>query len=111
MFGRPLAATDGRDAAQLEQAAAAFGGSALAQALAGEIGFDSASLGPARGLDGTVLTVGKRISPRLYLSYGMALSGTGQVLALTWSLRRWLAVRLEAGREQRLELEATVERD
>lgn len=111
MFGRPLAATDGRDAAQLEQAATALGGSALAQALAGEVGLDSASLGPARGLDGTVLTVGKRISPRLYLSYGMALSGTGQVLALTWSLRRWLAVRLEAGSEQRLELEATVERD
>jgi len=111
MFGRPLAATDGRDAAQLEQVAATLGGSALAQALAGQVGFDSASLGPSRALDGTVLTVGKRVSPRLYLSYGMALSGTGQVVAVTWALRRWLAVRLEAGREQRLELEATVERD
>ena len=111
MFGRPLAATDGRDAAQLEQAATALGGSALAQALAGQIGFDSASLGPSRGLDGTVLTVGKRVTPRLYLSYGMALSGAGQVVSVTWTLRRWLAARLEAGREQRLELEATVERD
>jgi len=111
MFGRPLAATDGRDAAQLEQVAATLGGSALAQALAGQVGFDSASLGPSRGLDGTVLTVGKRVSPRLYLSYGMALSGTGQVVAVTWTLRRWLAARLEAGREQRLELEATIERD
>lgn len=111
MFGRPLAATGGGDIAQLEQAAAALGGSALAQALAGQVGLDSASLGPAQGLDGTVLTVGKRISPRLYLSYGMALSGTGQVVAATWALRRWLAVRLEAGREQRLELEATFERD
>ena len=38
-------------------------------------------------------------------------SGTGQVVTVTYALRRWLAAKLESGIEQRLELEATIDRD
>jgi len=111
MFGRPLAAADGNDAAQLEQAATSLGGSAVAQAVAGKVGLDTASVGESRALGGTALTVGKRITPKLYVSYGMALSGTGQVVTVTYALRRWLAAQVETGIEQRIELEAKFERD
>jgi len=111
MFGRPLASADGSDAAQLQQAAMALGGSAAVQALAGRVGFDTASIGESRSLGGTVLTVGKRVTPQLYVSYGMALSGTGQVVTVTYALRRWLSLQVEAGIEQRIELEARFERD
>ncbi|WP_397607686.1 translocation/assembly module TamB domain-containing protein [Silanimonas sp.] len=111
MFGRPLASADGNDAAQLEQAATSLGGSAVAQAVAGKVGLDTASVGESRALGGTALTVGKRITPKLYVSYGMALSGTGQVVTVTYALRRWLAAQVETGIEQRIELEAKFERD
>jgi len=111
MFGRPLAAADGDDAARLEEAATSLGGSAVAQAVAGKVGLDTASVGESRALGGTALTVGKRITPKLYVSYGMALSGTGQVITVTYALRRWLAAQVEAGVEQRIELEAKFERD
>lgn len=111
MFGRPLAAADGNDAAQLEQAATSLGGSAVAQAVAGKVGLDTASVGESRALGGTALTVGKRITPKLYVSYGMALSGAGQVVTVTYALRRWLALQVETGIEQRIELEAKFERD
>jgi translocation and assembly module TamB len=111
MFGRPLSSADGSDAAQLQQAATSLGGSAVAQAVAGKVGLDTASVGESRALGGTALTVGKRITPKLYVSYGMSLSGTGQVVTLTYTLRRWLAAQIETGIEQRIELEAKFERD
>ena len=111
MFGRPLASADGSDAAQLQQAATSLGGSAVAQAVAGKVGLDTASVGESRALGGTAITVGKRITPKLYVSYGMALSGTGQVVTVTYALRRWLAAQIETGIEQRIELEAKFERD
>ncbi|MFN7211524.1 MAG: translocation/assembly module TamB domain-containing protein [Lysobacteraceae bacterium] len=111
MFGRPLASANGNDAAQLEAAATSIGGSAVAQAVAGKVGLDAASVGSSAALGGTALTVGKRITPKLYVSYGMALSGTGQVVTVTYALRRWLAAKLESGVEQRVELEATIDRD
>ncbi len=111
MFGRPLSSADGQDAAQLEQAATSLGGSALAQVVAGKVGLDSASVGQSRALGGNAVTLGKRITPKLYVSYGMALSGTGQVVTVTYALRRWLAAQLESGIEQRVQLEATFDRD
>ena len=111
MFGHPLAAADGEDAARLQQAAASLGGSAVAQAVASRVGLDSASVGQSRALGGTALTLGNRITPKLYVSYGMALSGTGQVVTVTYALRRWLSAQFESGIEQRLELEAAFDRD
>lgn len=111
MFGRPLASADGADAAQIEQAATTLGGSAVAQAVAGRVGLDTASIGPSRALGGTALTVGKRLTPRLHVSYGLSLSGVGQIVTVTYAIRRWLAVQFETGIEQRVELEASVDRD
>jgi len=111
MFGRPLSTADGQDAAQLEQAALALGGNAVAQAFAGAVGLDVASVGQSRALGGTALTVGKRITPKLYVSYGMSLSGAGQVFGATYALRRWLSLQLESSEEQRLLLEARFDRD
>jgi translocation and assembly module TamB len=111
MFGRPLASADGSDAAQLQQAATSLGGSAVAQALAGQVGLDTASVGESSALGGTALTVGKRITPKLYVSYGMSLSGTGQVVTVTYAIRRWLAAQFQTGIEQRVQLEATFDRD
>ena len=41
--------------------------------------------------------MGKQISPRLFVSYGVSLIGTGQVLTLKYLLRRGLDVSLESG--------------
>ncbi len=111
MFGRPLAGADGEDAVRLQQAATSLGGSALAQAVAGRVGLDTASVGESRVLGATALTVGKRITPRLYVRYGLSLTGTGQVITVTYAIRRWLAVQFETADEQRIELEARIDRE
>lgn len=111
MFGQPLAAAGGEDAARLQQAATSLGASVVAQAVAGRIGLDAANVGESRALGGTALTVGKRVTPRLFVSYGMAFAGTGQVITVTFAIRRWLALKAESGLEQRIELEATIDRD
>ena len=44
-------------------------------------------------------TVGKYVSPRLFLSYGVSLIGTGQVVTLKYLLTRDFDISVEQGNE------------
>ena len=61
------------------------------------LGLDAAGIGETRALGESTFTVGKQVSPRLFVSYGVSLIGTGQVLTLKYLLRRGLDVSLESG--------------
>ncbi len=50
----------------------------------------------SRALGGSVLGVGKYLSPRLYVSYGVSLLGTGQVLTLKYLLARGFDIEIES---------------
>ena len=43
-----------------------------------------------------MLGVGKHLSPRLYVGYGVSLLGTGQVLMLKYLLRKGFDVQIES---------------
>jgi translocation and assembly module TamB len=97
-LGRPLSATSGAERDQLNAANAALsaGGSLIASQLAASIGLDDAGVLQSRTLGGSVFGVGKYLSPRLYVGYGVSLLGTGQVLTLKYLLRRGFDVEIES---------------
>ncbi|MBP6626300.1 MAG: translocation/assembly module TamB domain-containing protein, partial [Arenimonas sp.] len=99
--GRPLAAATGTDAARVDAAQMALGagGTLIAQQLGTQLGLDVAGVSDSRNLGGATFTLGKYVSPRLFISYGVSLVGTGQVVTLKYLLRRGFDISIESGNE------------
>jgi translocation and assembly module TamB len=99
LIGRPLSSASGSETARISASALALsaGSNLLAQQIGSRLGLDSAGISDSRALGGSVLTVGKQVSPRLFVSYGLSLLGTGQVLTLKYLLAHGLNVSLESG--------------
>ncbi|MFC5571187.1 translocation/assembly module TamB domain-containing protein [Lysobacter yangpyeongensis] len=97
-LGRPLSSASSDESRQLNAANAALsaGGSMLASQLGAKIGLDDAGVMESRALGGSVLGVGKFLSPRLYVGYGVSLLGTGQVLTLKYLLRKGFDIQIES---------------
>ena len=100
LLGRPLNTASGSESRQISASALALsaGSSLLAQKLGNRLGLDSAGIVETRALGGSTLLVGKQISPRLFLSYGVSLIGSGQVLMLKYLLARGLNLSLESSK-------------
>ncbi|PKM06448.1 MAG: hypothetical protein CVV14_12545 [Gammaproteobacteria bacterium HGW-Gammaproteobacteria-4] len=103
VLGRPLRSAQQADGEKLNAAASALGagGNMLAEQLGARLGLDEAAVGDSRSLGGNTLSVGKFISPRLYVSYGVSLLGVGQVVALKYLLGGGFEVEIESGLESR----------
>ncbi|HEY9095356.1 MAG TPA: translocation/assembly module TamB domain-containing protein, partial [Hydrogenophaga sp.] len=111
VLGRPASAA-GAQAFVLQQAARqllARGGAADEGTLAKTLGVDEVGFADAGGnADGTAtqtaLTVGKRLSDRLYLSYEQSLSGAMSTVSILYDLSRSLTLRARAGTENAIDL-------
>ncbi|MBS0228036.1 MAG: translocation/assembly module TamB domain-containing protein [Proteobacteria bacterium] len=101
-LGRPLSTLNGREAQQLGAARSALnaGAGLLAAELGNRIGLDDAGVSQSRALGGEVLGIGKYLSPRLYVSYGVALLGTGQVVTLKYLLKKGFDIQIESSSVQ-----------
>ncbi|PZO08029.1 MAG: pathogenicity protein [Lysobacteraceae bacterium] len=112
VFGRPLSTTTAGENKQLGAAALALGvgGNPVAQQLGTSLGFDEAGVSDSRNLGGATLTVGKYVLPRLFLSYGVSLVGTGQVVTLKYLLTRGFDITIESGNESAASLNWRTER-
>ncbi len=96
-LGRPLSTASTDENRQLSAATAALSaGNLLAGQLAAKIGLDDAGVIESRALGGSVFGVGKYLSPRLYVSYGVSLLGTGQVVTLKYLLRKGFDIEIES---------------
>lgn len=97
-LGRPLSSASSEEGRQLDAASAALsaGGGLLASQLATRLGFDDAGVMDSRALGGNVFGVGKYLSPKLYVGYGVSLLGTGQVLTLKYLLRKGFDIQIES---------------
>ena len=97
-LGRPLSSLSGDQARDVDAASAALnaGGSLVAGQIGKRIGLDEAGVSKSRTLGGNVLGVGKQLSPRLYVGFGVSLLGTGQVLTLRYLLRKGFDVEIES---------------
>jgi translocation and assembly module TamB len=97
-LGRPLSSASSEESQQLNAASAALsaGGNLLASQLGAKLGLDSAGVSESRALGGSVLGIGKYLSPKLYVGYGVSLLGTGQVLTLKYLLRKGFDIEIES---------------
>lgn len=96
-LGRPLSSANADENRQLSAATAALSaGNLLASQLGAKIGLDDAGVSESRALGGTVVGIGKYLSPRLYVSYGVSLLGTGQVITLKYLLRKGFDIEIES---------------
>lgn len=97
LFGRPLVAVSAGQASSLNARSMALnaGGSLLVGTLGRQIGLDQASISGSRALGDSTLTIGKQLSPRFFVSYGVSLLGIGQVITLKYLLKKGLDISLE----------------
>ena len=112
VFGRPLQSTSANESSQLEASALALGvgGNLLAQRIGDGLGLDAAGVEDSRALGGATFTVGKYLSPRLFLGYGISLVGNGQVVTLKYLLTRGFDITIESGTESAASLNWRTER-
>lgn len=112
VFGRPLSTTSAGENEQLGAATLALGagGNLVAQQLGASLGLDEAGVRDSRNLGGATFTVGKYVLPRLFLSYGVSLVGTGQVVTLKYLLTRGFDISIESGNESAASLNWRTER-
>jgi translocation and assembly module TamB len=92
--GKPISQVKGGEGNTVNAAAQALGsaaGNLLAKSVGSKLGFDDIGVSSNDALNGSsAFTVGKYLSPRLYLSYGVGLFDPGQVITLRYRIsRRW----------------------
>jgi translocation and assembly module TamB len=92
--GKPLSQVNSGEGSMVNSAAQALGsatGNLLAKSIGSKLGIQDIGVSSSDALNGSsAFTVGKYLSPRLYLSYGIGLFEPGQVITLRYRLsRRW----------------------
>lgn len=88
--GRPLSGLKSGEGDLVNAAAQALGsatGDLLAKSIGARLGVDAA-VGDNTALGGAAFTVGKYLSPKLYLSYGVGIFTPGEVITLRYKLSR-----------------------
>lgn len=91
--GKPLSALKSGEGDMLSSAARALGtagGDRLAKQIGSRLGLDEAGVASSEALGGAAFSVGKYLSPRLYLGYGVGLFTPGEVVTLRYTLTKKL---------------------
>ncbi len=108
VLGHGLGETGGKEFDALQLAAGALLGAGesvtLQQRIAQATGLEEVGLKGAGTLESTVVTLGKRLSSRAYLSYEQGLAGTESLVKINYTLSRRLSVRAQAGTTPALDL-------
>nr|WP_241696254.1 translocation/assembly module TamB domain-containing protein [Solimonas terrae] len=116
VLGRPLADTaSADDKSAVGNAATSLGlagGEWLAQQLGSKIGIDEITVGakPGESNEQAMFTVGKYLSPKLFISYGIGLFQQGYTFRMQYDLGHGFKARTETGVESGGDLLYTVER-
>lgn len=98
--GKPLSQLKGGDGNAVSSAASALGtagGDLLAKSIGAKMGLDDVGVADNTSVGGAALTVGKYLSPRLYLGYGVGLFTPGQVVTLRYKLTRLFDFEMQNG--------------
>ena len=102
VLGHGLEGTSGNETGVLSAAAGALlGGSGKSggfqSRLANSLGVDELGVSQAKGLESTVVTVGKKISSRTYLSFEQGASTATSLVKLRYKLNPRISLQLQAG--------------
>ncbi|WP_300752388.1 translocation/assembly module TamB domain-containing protein [Janthinobacterium sp.] len=107
ILGHGAEAAAGDDMALLTTAAGAlFGGTGggLQGKLASSLGLDEVGLSQAQGLESTVVTVGKRLSSRAYLTFEQGTSTASSLVKLRYKLDRRFTLQFQTGTNNALDV-------
>jgi translocation and assembly module TamB len=109
VLGHGMEGTSGNEAGVLSAAAGALlggqGGSGGFQSrLANSLGVDELGLSQAKGLESTVVTVGKRISSRAYLSFEQGATTASSLVKLRYKLNARITLQFQTGTNTALDV-------
>ncbi len=113
LLGRPLGQTSPQEGDMLANAANSLGlkgGNLLAKKLAARFGLEEARVETTGGLREASLVVGKYLSPRLYVTYGLGLFEPVSTFRIRYLLGREWTLQAEQGEETSADFLYTVER-
>lgn len=113
LLGRPIENTSGEEGAMMSQAALALslsGGDRLARSLGDRFGLDEMRVESSEGGDQASLVLGRYLSPKLYVSYGVGLIEGFNTLNLRYQLSDRLQLKAESGEHQGADIIYTIER-
>lgn len=113
MLGRPVANASGSEGELLFKAASSLGlkgGNALAQNIGNAFGLDEVAVGGGDDLESAALTVGKYLSPRLYINYSVGLLDAANRLQMRYELSKRISVQTETGTATGGDILYTIER-
>jgi translocation and assembly module TamB len=111
--GRPLRATGSGDRDALAGAVSALGlvgGDLLAGQLRGGLGLDEFGVSSDTALDGEAFTIGKYLTPRLFVGYGIGLLTRGEVFTVRFLVTDRFDVEASSGETRRAEVNYRIER-
>lgn len=100
VLGHGMDQMEGQEAGVLSAAAGALlggRGGGLQSRIANSLGVDELGLSQAKGLESTVLTVGKRISQRLYVSFEQGATSASSMVKLRYRLNERITLQVQAG--------------
>jgi translocation and assembly module TamB len=112
LTGRSIDTLQSGEAAGVNQAAeslAVSGGGLLLGGLGTRLGLDEVSV-ERTGEDDTSVVLGKALSPKLFVSYGISIAEAINTIKLRYTLNPRWAVKAEAGLEQSADFEFRIER-
>ncbi|MEZ5530097.1 MAG: translocation/assembly module TamB domain-containing protein [Porticoccaceae bacterium] len=107
MTGKPLSSASQADATTLTNAATALGFSqseGLTRQLQNYLGLDTLTVSSDGGVEESALTIGKYLTPRLYVSYIQELMSPNAGVLLEYSITEKLKVKAESGESQSMDL-------
>ena len=113
LTGGPLETASGEDGAMMANAALALGltgGDRIARSLGDRFGFDDLRVESSDSGEQASLVVGRYLSPRLYVSYGVGLVESINTLNLRYRITERWRLEAEQGAEQGADLLFSIER-
>jgi translocation and assembly module TamB len=100
LLGHPLSQATPQEGSLLANAATSLelkGGNLLAKRLASRFGLESATIESTGGLDQAALVLGKYLSPRLYVSYGIGLFQSINTFRIRYILNKSYTLQADSG--------------
>lgn len=113
LLGRPVAGASSSEGELLFKAASSLGlkgGNLLAESIGNTFGLDEVSVGGGDDLDSAALTIGKYLSPRLYVNYSVGLLDAANRVQMRYQLSKRLSVQTETGTATGGDILYTIER-
>jgi translocation and assembly module TamB len=113
LTGRSIDTLQSGDAASVNRAAenlAVSGGGLLLGGIGTRLGLDEVSVEQDSGTNDTSVVLGKALSPKLFVSYGVSIAEAINTIKLRYTINKRWSIKAESGLEQSADVEYRIER-